>query len=76
MEVAQMDEPSQPEPAKTVRLYSVPHAADILGVSERVVWTLIREGKLSRVRFGPQTTRVRDDELAALVEQNTERGLT
>jgi len=65
----------QPDPAKAVRLYTVVEAADILGVSERYVWELIREGVLHRVRFGLRTTRVRDDELAALVDQHTQRGL-
>jgi excisionase family DNA binding protein len=66
--------PERPPDPQTVRLYSVPDAAYLLGVSERYVWELIREGVLARVRMGHRTL-VRDDELAALIERNTERGL-
>lgn len=58
---------------ETPRLYSIDQAADILDVSPRMVWQLIRDGALSRVKFGAKTTKVRDDELAALVERMTDR---
>ena len=69
----EVTEASQPDPAATVRLYSVPTVATILDVTERFVWTLIREGKLHRVRIGARSL-IRDDELARLIDEATERG--
>jgi excisionase family DNA binding protein len=55
------------------QLHSVRDAAKILGsVSERFVWQLVHDGVLTRVRIGSRTL-VRDDELAAYIEANTER---
>lgn len=64
-----------PEPL-AVRLYSVMTAADMLDMSPRYVWQLMREGELSRVKLGSHT-RVRDDELAELIDANTiDRAIT
>ena len=69
---------TEPDHPQAVRLYSVETAADILDVSPRRVWELIREGSLRRVRLreGPRGghTRVRDDDLAAFIDRSTVAG--
>jgi excisionase family DNA binding protein len=65
--------PGDPLPeARAVRLYSIPAAAELLGVSERYVWQLIADGVLSKVEQGRRTM-IRDDELAAYIEAHTVR---
>ena len=44
------------------RLLTYRHAAELLGVSERTVWTWCRAGTLTPIRFGP--VRVRRQQLA------------
>lgn len=73
VEATDVRQPDRGE-AERRRCYSVPDAADILGMSARYVWALLREGTLNPVRLGHRTF-VRDDELAALIERNTDRGL-
>lgn len=69
---AMTDEADLPK-ARTPRLWSVASAADLLDTNERTVWRMIRRGQLSRVRGVTGKTMVRDDELAALIEANTDR---
>ena len=59
----------------TVRLYSVPVAADLIGgMSERYVWQLIADGVLRKVVQGRRTM-VRDDDLARYIDEHTEGGV-
>ena len=55
------------------QLHSVPTASKLLGgISERTVWRYISEGVLKPVRLGGRTM-LRDDDLARLIEQATEK---
>ena len=40
------------------KLYTIPEAAEILTVSERTVWNLIKNKRISTVRLGGKTVRV------------------
>jgi excisionase family DNA binding protein len=46
--------PSAPPPPERAAL-SVPEVAAILGCSQSMVWNLLRDGKLPRVRIGSST---------------------
>ena len=56
----------------TSRLWSIPDAAQRLGVSQRYVWQLIAQGVLRRVRLGRRTL-VRDDDLVRYIDSHTEQ---
>ena len=53
------------------RLWSIPDAADRLGVSQRYVWQLIAQGVLRRVKLGRRTL-VREDDLIRYIDGHTE----
>ncbi len=40
------------------KLYTVSESAEVLNISERTVWNLIKKGSLSTVRVGDKTVRV------------------
>jgi excisionase family DNA binding protein len=50
-------------------LVTIKEAAKILAVSERTVYRLIKQGKLTTVKVTEDTPRIRYDQLEALVTQ-------
>lgn len=53
-------------------LYTYRQAGQILGVSDRTVWTLVKDGKLKAVRFG-RTVRISDRAIQAFIQQHEGR---
>ncbi len=71
-----------PAPTKPVfaAFYSVLEFAQLVGISESLVWRLIKEGKLARVRIASKTLipysqleRIGNDELATTEEERAAR---
>ena len=49
------------------RLYTVPETGAALGIGPTKTWELIRTGRLTVVRLGRRTTRVKGSSIAALM---------
>lgn len=49
-------------------LLTYQQAADVLGVSDRTVWTLVDHGHLPCVRFGGRTVRIDRRDLDTFIE--------
>ena len=45
-------------------------AANLLGVSDRTVWALVKNGQLKAVRFAGRTTRIDRRDLDAFIESH------
>jgi excisionase family DNA binding protein len=69
-----MSDATASEIAASTRLWSIPQAAERLGMSERYVWNLVADGTLRTVKQGRRTL-VRDDDLAAYIDARTENGV-
>lgn len=54
----------------TLRLFSVPDVAELLGVSRRYAWTLVHQGKIRSVRMGKRRA-VRMSDIAHYIENLT-----
>lgn len=50
------------------RLLSVVQAAKYLAISERTLWTLIKENRLPAVRFSDRITRIDTDDLERFIQ--------
>lgn len=61
-----MHKHNEAKPAE--RLLRIREVAEVLGLSERLVWKYLRQGKLMPVRFG-RATRVRWTEVERLIRE-------
>ena len=52
-----------------VKLYTYKEVAEILRVSERTVWDLVKKGKLKACRIAGRSIRITDDALREFVSQ-------
>jgi len=52
-------------------LYRVSDVGTVLLMSERSIWTLIKEGKLGHVRPSTATVRVTHEQLQSFIAQNS-----
>jgi len=68
--VIQTGEPGGGQPCAPVveQLLTFKQAADLLGVTDRTVWTLVNDGRLPAVRFG-RTVRIDPGDLRAFIER-------
>jgi excisionase family DNA binding protein len=58
----------EPNPPKIDRLLTYRQAAEVLGVSERSIWTLVDKGNLAAVRFG-RSVRIDPADLRAFIDR-------
>ncbi len=55
-------------------LLSVREAAELLNVSVRTVWKLLKEGSLGRVKIGDRITQIHRQEVLDFIRKSTEGG--
>jgi excisionase family DNA binding protein len=58
----------EPSPSQIDRLLTYRQAAEVLGVSERSIWTLVDQGTLPAVRFG-RSVRIDPADLRAFIDR-------
>lgn len=58
-----------PQPPEPGRLLSIKDIQSYLSCSHAKAWGLVRDGYLTRVRFGARMTRFKADEVLALMEK-------
>ena len=58
----------EPNPPQIDRLLTYRQAAEVLGVSERSIWTLVDQGTLPAVRFG-RSVRIDPVDLRAFIDR-------
>ena len=58
----------QPNPPQIDLLLTYRQAAEVLGVSERSIWTLVDQGSLPAVRFG-RSVRIDPADLRAFIDR-------
>ena len=68
-----MAEETQTAPT-TERLWTITEVADFFQVSKRTVYRWMKAGHLPVLRLGPGTTRIRQRDLDAFVEEHLTRG--
>ncbi len=54
-------------------LLTYPQASEILGITERTLWTLVKAGKLKAVRFG-RSVRIDPSDLEQFIEDAKHEG--
>lgn len=57
-----------PTPGIVEKLLTYKQAGELLGVTERTVWTLVADGELPRVRFG-RSVRIDPADLRAYIDR-------
>lgn len=57
-----------PTTETTPKLVTVPHAAQMLSISERSAWRLVSTGELSSIKLG-RSTRVKVESIDRLIER-------
>lgn len=67
--------PQNPETRSLKLALTYAEFADAIGVSETTAKHLVRDGKISVVRFGPRAVRIPVTEIERYIEQNLEIGV-
>lgn len=66
--------PQSADATDAATLLNVDEVAALLGCSKRLVWRLVSENRLRRIKLGPRCVRFRRGDVEAMIQDLTEKG--